>query len=288
MFACLYLPRPANAVHRPASIGHRRSTLARWPIDDGRSTMARSSPRPPRSPRALRSPRDPVTGCARFFAACRDAWRSHGNARHQRARQPHRRAAIDWRRTAPHGGRCRIARAHRRGVDIDCRDPARARARRTDRGGARHEAATLAPLPLRVLAQLALALALGSGPTQAQSLKPTKPDVEQLPRWGLRTLGDLASLPSAELSARLGQPGLRWQRWARGEEMRPLVPAGVAEQFEESLDLEWPIDGLEPLSFVLARLLDPLCERLERSDRGVGRPACDVDAGEPRAARPRG
>ena len=88
-------------------------------------------------------------------------------------------------------------------------------------------------------------------------------------RWGLRTLGDLAALPSGELSARLGQAGLRWQRWARGEEIRPLVPAGVAEQFEASLDLEWPIDGLEPLSFVLARLLDPLCERLERSDRGA-------------------
>ena len=76
------------------------------------------------------------------------------------------------------------------------------------------------------------------------------------------------SLP-AELSARLGQTGLRWQRWARGEEMRPLVPAGVAESFEESLDLEWPIDGLEPLSFVLARLFEPLCDRLERGDRGA-------------------
>ena len=85
----------------------------------------------------------------------------------------------------------------------------------------------------------------------------------------MRTLGDLAALPSGELSARLGQAGLRWQRWARGEEMRPLVPAGVAELFEASLDLEWPIDGLEPLSFVLARLLDPLCERLERGDRGA-------------------
>ena len=51
--------------------------------------------------------------------------------------------------------------------------------------------------------------------------------------------------------------------------MRPLVPAGVAESFEESLDLEWPIDGLEPLSFVLARLLEPLCDRLERGDRGA-------------------
>ena len=51
--------------------------------------------------------------------------------------------------------------------------------------------------------------------------------------------------------------------------MRPLVPAGVGELFEESLDLEWPIDGLEPLSFVLARLLEPLCDRLERGDRGA-------------------
>jgi protein ImuB len=29
-----------------------------------------------------------------------------------------------------------------------------------------------------------------------------------------------------------------------------------------TLDLEWPIDGLEPLSFLLARLLAPLCEGL--------------------------
>jgi protein ImuB len=84
-------------------------------------------------------------------------------------------------------------------------------------------------------------------------------------------LGDLAALPSADLSTRLGQDGLRWQRWARGEDARPLVPAGATEPFEASLDLEWPIDGLEPLSFVLARLFDPLCDRLERQDRGAVR-----------------
>ena len=107
------------------------------------------------------------------------------------------------------------------------------------------EAAALAPLPLRVLTQLGVGpLAVDSGPPQTPGI------IEQLHRWGLRTLGDLGALPAAELSTRLGQPGLRLQRWARGEEMRPLVPAGVAEQFEASLDLEWPIDGLEPLSFV--------------------------------------
>jgi protein ImuB len=120
------------------------------------------------------------------------------------------------------------------------------------------ESAALASLPLGVLTQV------DSPEPQAKSPEPIK----QLSRWGLRTLGDLAGLPSTELSARLGHTGVQLQRWARGEEMRPLVPAAVAEQFEESLELEWPIDGLEPLSFVLARLFDPLCERLERSDRG--------------------
>jgi hypothetical protein len=35
------------------------------------------------------------------------------------------------------------------------------------------------------------------------------------------------------------------------------------------MDLEWPIDGLEPLSFVLARLMEPLSAHLERRDRGA-------------------
>ena len=110
------------------------------------------------------------------------------------------------------------------------------------------EAAALAPLPLAALARAGL---------------------PQLARWGLRTLGDLAALPVAGLSERLGQDGVSWQRLARGEDVRPLVPSPPPEVFEESLDLEWPIEGLEPLSFVLGRLCEPLCARLERSDRGA-------------------
>jgi hypothetical protein len=44
---------------------------------------------------------------------------------------------------------------------------------------------------------------------------------------------------------------------------------GPAERFEEAMDLEWPIEGLEPLSFVLARLLEPLSRQLDRRDRGA-------------------
>ena len=85
-------------------------------------------------------------------------------------------------------------------------------------------------------------------------------------RWGLETLGDLAALPRDELLARLGAEGERWQRCARGDERRPLVPASEEPVFEESLELDWPIEGLEPLSFVLGRVLDPLGVRLARAD----------------------
>ena len=88
-------------------------------------------------------------------------------------------------------------------------------------------------------------------------------------RWGLKTLGEVAALPPADLSARLGRQGLVWQALARGDDVRPLVPDAAEERFESSMDLEWPIEGLEPLSFVLTRLLEPLSIRLERRDRGV-------------------
>ena len=47
------------------------------------------------------------------------------------------------------------------------------------------------------------------------------------------------------------------------------MPTLAEERFEASLELEWPIEGLEPLSFVLTRLLEPLSTRLERRDRGA-------------------
>jgi protein ImuB len=103
----------------------------------------------------------------------------------------------------------------------------------------------------------------------AQPLAPSPGSLVILARWGLRTLGELAALPAADLSERLGQDGIRWQRLARGEDTGPLMPAPEDEPFEASLELEWPIGDLEPLSFVLTRLLDPLCQRLEHRDRGA-------------------
>jgi protein ImuB len=90
-----------------------------------------------------------------------------------------------------------------------------------------------------------------------------------LRRWGLSTIGEFAALPAAELSARLGSAGVAMQRLARGLDPGPLVPDPEVPRFAGTVELEWPIELLEPLSFVFARLLDPLAEALERADRGA-------------------
>jgi len=93
--------------------------------------------------------------------------------------------------------------------------------------------------------------------------------LEILTKWGIRTLGALTALSGPELHERLGERGVHWQSLARGIDARPMVPWVDEQPFEAALELEWPIEGLEPLSFVLARLLEPLADRLERADRGA-------------------
>jgi protein ImuB len=94
-----------------------------------------------------------------------------------------------------------------------------------------------------------------------------EPDVlDVLHAWGIKDFKSLAALPSIELTERLGQYGLNLQRLARGAVMRELVPAALPASFQESTELEEPIDLLEPLAFVLNHLLERLMERLvERS-----------------------
>lgn len=93
--------------------------------------------------------------------------------------------------------------------------------------------------------------------------------LEILSKWGIKTLGALAALNGPEIHERLGERGTAWQSLARGRDARPMVPWVDDVPFEAALELEWPIEGLEPLSFVLARLLEPLADRLERADRGA-------------------
>ena len=87
--------------------------------------------------------------------------------------------------------------------------------------------------------------------------------LETLDRWGIGTLRALAELPVLQLSERLGQKGVLLHEMARGARVRALVLSQVSLKFEEEMELDETVEELEPLSFLLGRLLDQLCARLE-------------------------
>jgi len=86
--------------------------------------------------------------------------------------------------------------------------------------------------------------------------------LETLRLWGVRSFADLASLPVAGVSERLGQAGIKLQQLAAGKTKRHLKVKQPAPVFAHSLELEHAITELEPLSFIFARLLHQLCAAL--------------------------
>jgi protein ImuB len=86
--------------------------------------------------------------------------------------------------------------------------------------------------------------------------------LQTLRLWGLRTFSDFARLPLAGVAQRLGQPGVRLQKLAQGKSDRQLILIQPPVGFEQSLELEDPVAELEPLSFILSRLLNQLCLNL--------------------------
>jgi protein ImuB len=94
-------------------------------------------------------------------------------------------------------------------------------------------------------------------------LEPSPEMLDTLESWGIRNFQSLAALPAVPLTQRLGQPGLHLQRLARGEVRRELVPAESPPSFQETAELEEAVDLLEPLGFILNRLLDELLKRLQ-------------------------
>ncbi len=101
----------------------------------------------------------------------------------------------------------------------------------------------LAPLPITCLAPAPDLLAI-------------------LARWGVHRLGDLARLPAAEVTSRLGRGGAALVAAARGEDERPLAPTPPDGIVCEQLSLEHALDAIEPLLFVLRGLVERALERV--------------------------
>jgi protein ImuB len=127
------------------------------------------------------------------------------------------------------------------------------------------EARRLATLPLEILFSAERNAAIRSSRRRDEQRKAAERFIqmqETLDRWGIRNFRGLAALPPVSLSERLGTNGVRLQMLASGVATRELVQSEPALRFEETIELEYPVDVLEPLAFQFARMLDGLCGRL--------------------------
>jgi protein ImuB len=111
--------------------------------------------------------------------------------------------------------------------------------------------------------------ALGHLPLRVLNLAPAHEEIFQ--SWGIRTCAELAALSETDLIARIGQAGKRLYSLSRGEWPHLMFP--VEPSFEESLvermELDFPVEALESLLFLLRRMTDALLERVKSKARAI-------------------
>lgn len=93
-------------------------------------------------------------------------------------------------------------------------------------------------------------------------LDPPAPVLEVLRLWGVHTLAQLTALPREGVASRLGMEGLHLWQLAKGGTGRLLRLVRPAEAYLETVELEHQVESLEPLLFLLRRLVETLCHRL--------------------------
>ena len=109
-------------------------------------------------------------------------------------------------------------------------------------------------------------------PHPAGLLTPDREIRGRLARFGLETIGAVADLPRSAFIARFGDEGGRMHARARGEELTPFRPRRALERVALGLPLEPSVADLEPLRFVLRRLVAALADQL------IGRGAATLRA----------
>ena len=103
------------------------------------------------------------------------------------------------------------------------------------------------------------ATALASLPIESLNL----PDnhAEAFALWGIRTLGELAALPKVELITRLGERAGVWRDLALGVHPHTFQPIEQEFQLTEFCEFEAPLEQIESLLFMCARMINCLVKR---------------------------
>lgn len=106
----------------------------------------------------------------------------------------------------------------------------------------------------------------------------TDPDIRaRLSRFGLRRIGAVADLPASALVARFGAEGARIHARANGEETDPFRPRRTPERLALAVPVEPPVEDLEPLRFVLHRLVVALATQTAARGLAVTRATLRLD-----------
>jgi len=126
-------------------------------------------------------------------------------------------------------------------------------------------AAFLAPLPVELLEKPAL--------------------TDLFARLGLRTLGDIAALPSRHVASRFGAEGTAAHRLARGLDEHLVLSRTAAREIAVEEVLDPPAESVEQLAFAAKRLADTLAAELAAHVLGCARVLieAETDNGEKRS-----
>ncbi|HUN56808.1 MAG TPA: DNA polymerase Y family protein [Candidatus Binataceae bacterium] len=89
-------------------------------------------------------------------------------------------------------------------------------------------------------------------------------------RLGIRRLGELARLDPRAIGSRFGNRGVELARLTRGEGATRLTVRARSETYIESVELDYGIESLEPLGFILRGMLTQLTERLQMRGLAAG------------------
>ena len=84
-----------------------------------------------------------------------------------------------------------------------------------------------------------------------------------LKNWGIHTLGAFAALPQQAIGKRLGRIGLDLWQSLQHPEQRLLQIKKPAKNYEASMELEYDVTTVEPLLFIVNRLIKQLCLQLD-------------------------
>jgi protein ImuB len=96
-----------------------------------------------------------------------------------------------------------------------------------------------------------------------QSICSTAELLDVLSKWGIWTAGQLIALGKSRIAERLGKAGVELFEQAKSDTIRPLRLTSPKQSYEELFEFEYLVETLEPLLFIVRRLLEQLAKRLE-------------------------